>query len=74
MLRRKEMEMQRRFHRIAGPRQCELEGPRFDPDLPPDNVHNKEAARAHKLKYDPKKKAYVDEDGCLVRDRYGQPL
>ncbi|HVM59148.1 MAG TPA: hypothetical protein VMT80_02365 [Candidatus Paceibacterota bacterium] len=45
----------------------------FDPDLPPENIHNREAAKARGLRFDPRKKAYVDDEGCLVRDRFGQP-
>ena len=48
--------------------------PEFDPDFLPDSEHNKEVADKLKLKYDHKSKFYVDEDGCLVRDEFGQPL
>jgi len=48
--------------------------PKFDPDLSPYNIQNKNAAKAHKLRYDRRLKMYVDEDGALVRDRYGQRL
>ncbi len=46
----------------------------FDPDFSPDNLHNQEIARRLGLRYDSEKRSYVDEDGCLVRDRYGQPF
>ena len=51
-----------------------IEKPESDPDLLPSNIHNREAARAHNLRYDKKHKCYRDEDGCPTRDRYGQPL
>jgi len=44
----------------------------FDPDLPPDNPRNREAARERKLVYDPHKKIYKDEDDCMIRDKFGQ--
>jgi|WetSurMetagenome_2_1015567.scaffolds.fasta_scaffold78194_2 hypothetical protein len=46
----------------------------FDPDYSPQNPVNREAARLRGLIYDPRKEAYVDEDGCLIRDKYGQPF
>ena len=46
----------------------------FDPDLSPDHETNKQAARDRGLRYDARKRAYVDQDGCLVRDRFGQRL
>ncbi len=48
--------------------------PQFDPDMQWYNIQNKNAAKAHKLRYDRRRKMYVDEDGALVRDRYGQRL
>ncbi len=45
---------------------------KFDADSPPDNQVNIEAAKARGLTYDTDKEAYVDSDGCLIRDRYGQ--
>lgn len=49
-------------------------GEDFDAELTPRNVHNKEVAKGLDLQYDPKKKAYCDMDGCLIRDEFGQPL
>ncbi len=46
----------------------------FDPDLPPTSEHNRAAAAKQKLRYDSTKNAYVDADGSLVRDKFGQPL
>ena len=46
----------------------------FDPDFSPFNPINQEAAKERKLKYDKIKGFYVDEDGCLIRDKFGQPL
>ncbi|MBI4144963.1 hypothetical protein HY493_02050 [Candidatus Woesearchaeota archaeon] len=48
--------------------------PAFDPDLPPSNIQNREAARAHGLRYDRRRNVYVDEDGFPARDRFGQYL
>lgn len=45
----------------------------FDPDLSPHNPTNKEAAADHGLRFDPKRHAYVDKEGALRRDRFGQP-
>ena len=48
--------------------------PEFDADLSWKNVQNRKAAKAHGLKYDNRRKIYIDEDGCPVRDKYGQRL
>jgi len=48
--------------------------PAFDPDLSPENIHNIEAAQARDVRYDSRKGCYVDEDGALTHDRFGQPL
>ena len=47
--------------------------PQFEPDLPPSNHHNIIAAEAHRLVYNPAERCYEDEDGCPVRDEFGQP-
>lgn len=47
--------------------------PEFDPDLSIEHPTNQRAAEAHNLKYDSSKGAYVDDDGCLIRDKFGQP-
>lgn len=46
----------------------------FNPDCCPQNPVNIRAAEERGLKYDRKKGFYIDEDGCLIRDRYGQDL
>ena len=46
----------------------------FDPDFGPDNPVNIEAARVRGLGYDQKLRVYIDEDGCLIRDEFGQPF
>jgi len=46
----------------------------FDPDLPLNHPVNGEAARQRDLTYDFDREHYVDEDGCLIRDGFGQPL
>jgi len=48
--------------------------PDFDPDVSPKNPQNIRAANARGLKYDRRSRVYRDEDGCLVRDRFGQLL
>ena len=48
--------------------------PAFDPDFPPGNPHNLDVAERLGLSYNPEKGYYVDEDGCLIRDRFGHPL
>ena len=48
--------------------------PDFDPDLSPEHFTNRKAARARNLAFDRRKRAYVDADGCMIRDRFGQPL
>ncbi len=45
----------------------------FDTDLSPQNPHNVQAAKDHGLTYDSGKRAYVDAEGSLVRDQFGQP-
>jgi hypothetical protein len=47
--------------------------PKFDTNFSPEHQQNKDAARARGLTYDRKKQCYVDEDGCVRRDRFGQP-
>jgi len=46
----------------------------FDADLPPSSPVNIKAAAQRKLTFDITRDTYVDEDGCLIRDRYGQPF
>ena len=46
----------------------------FDAGLHPDNPQNVEAAEERGWKYDAKTEYYVDKDGCLMADKYGQPL
>ena len=46
----------------------------FDSYFSPHNLFNQEVARERNLIYDERKGFYVDEDGCLIRDRLGQEL
>lgn len=48
--------------------------PGFDPDLHPLHPQNQAAAKARALTYDSKAKVYRDEDGCHIRDEFGQPM
>lgn len=48
--------------------------PSFDPSSSPYSPQNREAAKAHDVKYNARKGYYTDSDGCLMRDRFGQPL
>jgi hypothetical protein len=47
---------------------------KFDADLSPQHPKNREVAARRGLKYDERKRAYVDEDGTLRADRFGQYL
>jgi hypothetical protein len=46
----------------------------YDIDLPPSAPHNQRVAEYWDLVYDPKQKAFVDKEGCPIRDKYFQPL
>ncbi len=46
----------------------------FDPSLSPMHPNNQEAAQERGLIYDERRGFYVDEDGCLILDRFGQLL
>ncbi len=46
----------------------------FDPDFSPKHSTNRKAARERGLRYNTQKQAYVDVDGCLIRDEYGHSL
>lgn len=46
----------------------------FDPDLSPDSEANRDAAEEQGFTYDHAEGVYRDEDGCLMLDRFGQPL
>lgn len=48
--------------------------PQFDSDLLPSNPQNRDAGRAHGLHYDKRQGFWKDCSGCLVLDRFGQPL
>jgi hypothetical protein len=48
--------------------------PDFDRDFSPGHPRNLLAAASMRLRYDSRREMYVDENGCLVRDRFGQPL
>jgi hypothetical protein len=48
--------------------------PKFDPDLSKEHPTNQEAAKVRNLRYSKRHRAYVDEDGCPRRDKFGQPL
>jgi hypothetical protein len=44
----------------------------FDPDLSPVHPVNTEADRQRGWTYHTYKRAYVDSDGCLMADEFGQ--
>lgn len=48
--------------------------PEFDADYGPNHPVNKEAAEAHGLRFNPRSGYYEDEDGFLIRDKFGQLL
>lgn len=52
----------------------EIIEPQIDPSVPWHEEHNMEAARELGLIYDPRSRVYRDTDGCLIRDRFGQPF
>lgn len=47
---------------------------RFDADCSPEHQSNRKAANEHGLRYDPSVQMYVDAEGALVRDKFGQRL
>ena len=47
---------------------------KFDTDVSPQHQTNQEAAKAHGLRFDERKQVYVDAEGALVRDKFGQRL
>ena len=46
----------------------------FDSDLSLQHLSNQEVARQRDLIYDSEKGFYIDEDGGLIRDEFGQEL
>ena len=46
----------------------------FDPDFGPNNPVNIEAGRQKGWTYDLQKRSYVDDEGCLMADEFGQPF
>jgi len=46
----------------------------FDPDFGPEHPINIGAAKQRGWAYNSKNGCYVDEDGCLMADEYGQPF
>lgn len=47
--------------------------PDFDPDMRPQHPTNRQAAKDRGLHWSSTRQAYVDVEGALVRDRFGQP-
>ena len=52
----------------------EIEFIDFDPDYSPTNEVNIKAAEQRGLRFERRTMHYVDDDGCLILDEYGQPL
>ena len=48
--------------------------PEFDSSLLPKDTTNLEAAKARNLIFNSESGFYEDEDGCQIRDEYGQVL
>ena len=46
----------------------------FDPDFSPGHEINQEAAEDRGLTYDPERRQYVDDEGYVTHDEFGQPL
>jgi hypothetical protein len=55
-------------------KKADLEKTAFDPDFSPESEINQEAAKSRDLHYSWWSGQYVDEDGCPVRDKFGQLL
>jgi hypothetical protein len=47
---------------------------KFDPNFSPNHETNRRAAAARGLRYDHRRRVYVDADGCPALDKFGQPL
>jgi hypothetical protein len=58
--------------KLDSPKYIQNKRTKFDPNFGPQNPINIAAARERGLTYDPLREAYIDSDGCLIRDRYGQ--
>ena len=54
--------------------QINKEEPRIDPDVSPYEEHNRETAEELGWRYSSKRKCYVDSDGEIIADKFGQPL
>ncbi len=52
----------------------QAETPRFDSDFSPGNPHNIQTAEELGVIYDRERNSYIDEDGCLMYDQFGQPI
>jgi hypothetical protein len=59
---------------MGGREKSEEEKPPFDSGSGPGSPQNRRAARVRGLAWNPRKRYYVDSDGDLMRDRFGQPL
>ena len=46
----------------------------FDSDFSPEAEINRRAAQSHNLRFNSRTRQYVDEDGCPVRNEFGQPF
>lgn len=46
----------------------------FDADFSPSAPVNRQAADERGLTFDVASQCYVDDDGCLILDAFGQPL
>ena len=47
---------------------------KFDPDFSHRHESNKEAAKERNWSFDERRRVYIDSDGYIVADRFGQPL
>ncbi len=45
----------------------------FDADLSPGHPINQAAATANNLRFDEQREAYINADGSLILDKFGQP-
>lgn len=51
-----------------------IPGPNFDASLPPTNHQNVAAAKVRHWTFDPNRQKYLNRDGALVADKFGQLL
>jgi len=46
----------------------------FDPGFSHKHESNRQAAKERGWRFDERRRVYVDEEGCIVADKFGQPI